>query len=202
MTKACEWVAANCHAETIFLFANDVSRCDKEILQEAIISRGDPKYIFEFAFNIEGSDISKLESALIEECKSKNTIAQIPLFAQMIKEADKKELEDEMVKIYSRMETQEKFRDAKYLFSFSRAIEDADTHAINRYLSESFNFEYIAYQTVLVDPSHLLENIFGTYNELSSFTASYPKIFRNKHIFEEYSKKLIVLNYEENIKKR
>lgn len=97
------------------------------------------------------------------------------------------------------MKSVEKFKNAKYLFLFSKMIEEADTYLINTHLSESMNFEYIAYQTVLVDPTHLLDDVFGSYSELSNFTASHSKIFRNKDYFEEYSNKLNLLKYQEKI---
>ena len=96
----------------IYNFAKNVKGVNIEKLENAIIETKAPFYIYFFALNIEGANIEKLENAIIETQNAED----IYIFAKDVKGANIEKLENVIIETKS----------AWYIYQFARDVKGAN----------------------------------------------------------------------------
>ena len=122
-------IIATGDAEYIYLFARDVKGANISKLEDAIIATDDAEYIFYFARDIEGANISKLEDAII----ATNNIEYIFYFARDIKGANIEKLENVIIAD----------GDFEFIYYFAKEVEGATISKLEDAIIATGNAEYI-----------------------------------------------------------
>ena len=124
-------IIATGDAEYIYLFARDVKGANISKLEDAIIATDDAEYIFYFARDIESANIKKLENAILASSDAE----YIYLFARDVKGANISKLEDAIIAT----------NNIEYIFYFARDIKGANIEKLENVIIADGDFEFIYY---------------------------------------------------------
>ena len=115
----------------IYMFARDIPGVDVSKLQEVMINRGDADNIYYFARDIPGADISRLQEAIINS----GDVRHIYWFAEDIPRADIDRLQEVIIN----------GGDEEYIYYFARDIPGADISRLQEAIINGGDTRYIYY---------------------------------------------------------
>ena len=122
-------IIASKNAEYIYQFAINVKGGDISKLQDAIIASENAEYIYEFARDVKGADISKLQDSIIASQK----VLYIHRFAMNVTNADISELQDAIIAS----------KNAEYIYYFAMNVNGADISKLQDAIIETKDVNYI-----------------------------------------------------------